>query len=138
MKIRVLSTIALALLLVAGCHRGESSHAGADVPPSREFDADLRRDLRSYFQGAAVAYELLRNEPTQSGIAYPKYYAWVRATTPDGAVREGAVRLSAVDRKHFEVSDFVTADAIRANPDAVEQIFPAPLCPIIRERAHQR
>jgi hypothetical protein len=136
MKItRVLAVISFALLLALGCNRGESSHAGANEPPSREFDADLRRDLRSYFQGSAVAYELLRNEPAKRGIAHPNYYAWVRATAPDGAVREGAVRLTAVDRTHFEVSDFVTVDAIRANPDALEQIFPAPLCPGIRDRA---
>lgn len=133
--VRLLAAIAIALLLAAGCHHDES---GGGAPPSRQFDADLRRDLRSYFQGAAVAYELLRDEPLQSGIAHPKYYAWVRATAPDGAIREGAVRVSAVDRTHFEVMDFITADAIRANPDAVEQIFPAPLCPGIRERAHAR
>ena len=133
---RALLFVLAAVLLCAGCSR-ESSRAAVNAP-SEEFDAALRRDLRSYFQGAAVAYELLRDERAQGSIAHAKYYLWVRATAPDGQIREGALRVIAVDKTHFEVMDFITADAIRANPDAVEQIFPAPLCPAIRERAHER
>src|SRR5690242_21832060 len=58
------------------------SHIEAHVPSEREFDAFLTRDLEHYFttkekKNVTVTYELLRDMPTQTGIAYPKFYAWV-------------------------------------------------------------
>ena len=67
----------------------------------------------------SVRYELLRKEPTQSGVAYPKYYAWVTMDTSAGPV-EGAVRLAAVDRERFEVTDFCSSSDIRTNPGGVD------------------
>ena len=105
-----------------------------DGSPSDQFHAAITRDLTAYFQGATVTYDLLRKEPTQSGVAYPKYYAWVRAVSGGSAV-EGAVRVANIDGERFEVTHFVTAADIRAHPQAIEAVFPAALCDEIRRRA---
>jgi len=119
------------------------SHIEANVPPPSNFDADLARDLRAWFtqrQGspATVRFELLRRGATQSGIAYPKYYAWVEVQPASAAVVGGAVRVAAVERDRFEVLQFLSADEIRAKPDAVQSMFPAALIPEISRRAAQQ
>jgi hypothetical protein len=40
----------------------------------------------------------------------------------------GAVRLEAIDRERFEVTDFVSESAIRKNKSGIYQIFPKPVC----------
>src|SRR5262249_12717365 len=99
----------------------ENSHIDGNVPPKGEFDRILRRDLESYFESqghqlVTVEYELLRNGPTQAGIAYPKFYAWVRAHAEDAVLEQGAVRLAAIDRTRFRVTDFISEPDIRASP----------------------
>ena len=69
-------------------------------------------------------YELLRDGPTQSGVAYPKFYLWLRATNAEKTVIEGAVRVAAVDKKRFDVTDFVPRADIVSRPDALDRIFP--------------
>src|SRR6267143_364679 len=118
------------------------SHVEANVPPTSEFDADLSRDLRQWFthrQGspATVRFEMLRRGATQSGVAYPKYYAWVEVQTASAPHVRGAVRVAAVERDRFEVLQFLSADEIRARPDAVQSVFPAALVPDISRRASQ-
>ncbi len=59
------------------------SHVEANVPPQKEFDEILARDLQAYFQDlkgkqVGVQYEFLRRGPTQVGVAYPKFYLWVK------------------------------------------------------------
>lgn len=86
-----------------------------------------------------MSYELLRKEPTQSGVAYPKYYAWVRVHRDDGLL-EGAVRLAAVDDEKFEVTNFevthfLGAREIVTSPRLIEPVFPQPLHQTIRDRA---
>lgn len=54
------------------------SHIQANVPSEKDFDNFLKRDLAAYFKDdlkkdVTVEYELLRNAPTQSGIAFPKF-----------------------------------------------------------------
>src|SRR6266550_7076938 len=92
---KLLITISL-LLIIGGSlvavtrPQGESiaeSHIRANVPDERDFDKFLKRDLEQYFKDTlqktvTVEFELLRKEPTQTGIAYPKFYAWV--TIRDG------------------------------------------------------
>src|SRR5688572_13387656 len=103
-------SIAISLLLFGGvaiacATQGESiaeSHIRGNVPDEKDFDKFLKRDLEKYFKDVkqktvTVDYELLRKGPTQSGIAFPKFYAWV--TVRDGAVviEQGAIRVAAVD-----------------------------------------
>jgi hypothetical protein len=126
---------ALAAVLLLACNPIQESHIDANVPAASEFDQYLQRDLKSYFSGANVTVDLLRREPTQSGVAYPKFYAWVRAVAPGAPPAEGAVRVEAVDRQKFIVTHFLSVQEIRSNPSQVDAIFPAPLCPAIKHRA---
>lgn len=111
----------------------QQSHIDANVPDSKNFRAFLERDLIAYFRNSgslsatSVEYRLLRDGPTQTGISYPKYYAWVKVFTGPKILQEGAARLAAVDRTHFEITHFLSKQEIKANPGQVRDIFPAPL-----------
>ena len=110
------------------------------MPVGPDFRKFLLRDLEAYFAGVTgrrvrTEYELLRDAPTQSGVAYPKFYAWVRLFGGETLVDEGAVRVAAIDRVRFEVTDYVSRSRIVREPRSVEPIFPQPLLPAIRARA---
>ncbi len=116
------------------------SHVDANAPSADQFHPLLKRDLQTFFTGrhgssVAVVYELLRPGPTQTGVAYPKYYVWAKARDSAGAADEGAVRVAAIDKTRFEVTHFMSKGDIQANPTAVEQVFPRALVELIRDRA---
>ena len=116
------------------------SHIDANVPPGSDFDRILRRDLAAYFASDAnpdpdVSYELLRDGPTQSGVAYPKFYAWVRVLQESQPTREGAVRLAAIERRQFEVLQFVERSEVERNPSGLDRMFPPPVVAAIKARA---
>jgi hypothetical protein len=141
-------SIAVSLLLVAGAviacaqPQGESiaeSHIRANVPDEKDFAKFLTRDLEQYFKDTTkktvtVEYELLRNGPTQSGIAYPKFYAWVTVRDGTTVVDQGAVRVAAIERKRFDVTHFVSETDIKRAPAALDEIFPMPVADKIRDR----
>ncbi|MFT3916688.1 MAG: hypothetical protein QM704_22190 [Anaeromyxobacteraceae bacterium] len=114
----------------------QRSHVDANVPTEADFDRLLRRDLTGYFtrlRNAPVeaSYELLRESPTQSGIAFPKYYLWIRLG-PGGQPKDrGAVRVAAIQGERFEVTDFLSEEDIRQGA-RIEQVFPEPVCERIR------
>ena len=145
---RVKSRGMIALLLAAGliyaCNDPlAQSHIDANVPPAEQFQSLLKRDLQAFFSNrhgssVAVSYELLRDGPIQTGIAYPKYYVWVKTQSSAGPVEEGAVRVAAMDRTRFEVTHFMSKRDIQTNPSGVEQVFPQALAGRIRERADAR
>ena len=117
----------------------QRSHIEANVPPAADFTHILQRDLDSHFtktrgKTARVEYEMLRDGPTQSGVAYPKFYVWVRVYEGRSVVDRGAVRLAAIDRREFQVTDFVSERAIWADPQAIYQVFPAPVCEKINSK----
>ena len=117
----------------------QQSHISANVPPQEDFDRLLRRDLAAYFSSKEAAsprieYELLRDGPTQSGIAYPKFYIWVRAYSPDGSARQGAARLAAIERQRFEVTHFVEQGSIAQNPSQLDALFPPPVAARIKTK----
>lgn len=117
----------------------QQSHIDANVPPEADFDRLLRRDLAAHFASGDgpppdVSYELLRKGPTQSGIAYPKFYAWVSIRRDGHPIREGAVRLAAIDRQRFEITQFVDQSEIRRDPSGLDQIFPPPVAAAIKAR----
>ena len=115
----------------------QNSHVDGNVPEQTHFHQYLERDLRAYFQADSLEYELLRNGPTQVGVSLPKYYLWVRAKDKTGKVTaEGACRVAAIEKKLFEVLQFLDKESISRNPEQVKTIFPAPLVPIILERSH--
>ena len=119
----------------------EQSHIDANVPARADFEPFLRRDVSSYFskrfdQKMTIDYVLLRDGPTQSGIAYPKFYIWVSSANEDKkTLVEGAMRLAAVEKKRFDVTDFVSKEEIVAGSTKIEEAFPRVLIPKIKERA---
>jgi hypothetical protein len=119
----------------------QRSHIEAGVPSNKDFSRFLERDLLLYFRGELkdklkVEYQLLRNGPTQSGVSYPKFYAWVRVYQSHNHLPlTGAVRMNAVGKTHFEITTFITTEQICKYPSKVGQDFPAALCPAILNRA---
>jgi len=99
--------IGAALTLCLSCHAQLSglaeSHIVANVPGTNDFRPFLIRDLAAYLKPKhgdklAVDYELLRDGPTQSGVAYPKFYLWLRATNAENAVVRGPCELQPLKR----------------------------------------
>jgi hypothetical protein len=82
-----------------------------------------------------VKFELLRKEPTQFGVSYPKFYAWVWIMKNKSILNQGAVRLAAVDKKYFDVTDFISSDSILKSSFNIEEVFPSLLCDKIRQFA---
>jgi hypothetical protein len=119
----------------------QSSHVVANVPDAKDFQTFLKRDLLAFFraQGATdattVDYQLLREEATQSGVSFPKFYAWVSVNSGDSIVAEGAVRLAAIERTHFSVTHFVAKSKAIESRALVESIFPKPLIDAILDLA---
>ena len=112
----------------------------ANVPDKKEFDTFLKRDLVKYFSESSritveVRYELLRNEPTQTGVAYPKFYLWVTISNNGKTIEQGAVRVAAIERREFEITDYLKKEDIQRSPMTVYKIFPRGLCDKIFEKA---
>jgi hypothetical protein len=140
------------LLLVWGCTvSGQStvdsiadSHIRANVPDDKDFENFLKRDLESYFRelkkkkkkkkSVVVEYELLRKAPTQSGTAFPKFYIWVMIKENGALLEDGAVKVAAMEKKRFEVLNFLARADIKQNVERVYQIFPRPVADKIKEK----
>jgi hypothetical protein len=108
------------------------SHVEANVPDERDFNRFLQRDLQKYFHGKTkkhtiVTFEFLRDGPTQTGVAFPKYYLWVKVAEGNRPLDEGAVRVAAIEKQGFEATHFLTRTEIEKDPKAVFRVFPAPV-----------
>jgi hypothetical protein len=141
MKVVALSIVLLCLVPVAGCNSIADSHLAANVPAEQDFGTFMKRDLQAYFaqrlaRTVEVEYSLLRLGPTQTGVSYPKYYVWAIVRSGEGGPMEleGAARVAAVDQTRFDVTDFVPKAEIILHPEAIQSIFPAPVCDEIRKR----
>lgn len=138
------ATIVLALMVCACDNPVAWSHIRGNVPPSDQFHVLLARDLEAEFRIAfkravKVDHALLHDKPTQTGVAYPKFYVWVQVRDNTGAlIDEGAVRVAAVERKGFDVLNFLSKREINADPAGVERVFPKTLADGIRARAQVR
>ncbi|MFO1457762.1 MAG: hypothetical protein U1G08_00015 [Verrucomicrobiota bacterium] len=138
-----LALLALALFVWAGHRRPPEvavGHVAANDPGTHVFRAFLIRDLTAYLKPIhgdklALDYELLRDGPTQSGLAYPKYYLWLNATNDAGMVMEGVARVAAVDQKGFRVTDFVSRSDVISHPESLTRIFPQALIEKIQAKA---
>lgn len=115
----------------------QASHIDGNVPPRETFAEILNRDLLAYFRAngapsaTAVEVRLLRDVPTQSGVAHPKYYAWVRVESATSRLAEGAVRVAAMERTHFEVLHYIPKHQANGSRELLESVFPRPLVPEI-------
>lgn len=106
------------------------SHIEANVPDNQHFDEYLKRDLTAYFKKTTskdvmVEFELLRDGPTQTGIAFPKFYAWVVVRVKEEIIDQGAVRLAAIQKQRFDVTHFLSKPEILKTGEAASKIFPA-------------
>ena len=115
------------------------SHIRANVPEEEDFDRFLKRDLEAYFKESkkkdvVVEYELLRNAPTQSGTAFPKFYAWLKVKENGNLLEEGAVRVAAMERKRFGIYDYLTRADIERDPVKVYEVFPRAVGDKIKEK----
>jgi hypothetical protein len=112
----------------------QRSQIEANVPAPVDFNGILTRDLGSYFAAArtqkapTIDFEMLRDGPTQIGVSYPKFYVWVRVAGGNSADDRGAVRLAAVERKRFVVTDFISERAIRHDREEIRRLFPGAVC----------
>jgi hypothetical protein len=119
----------------------QASHVEGNVPDQGDFGAYLQRDLLVYFRRrdestARVEFQLLRQGPTQSGVALPKYYLWVQAFDGQGErLTDGAARVAAIEKSQFEVTHYLSCQEIRSEPDKIGTVFPAALLPDMRQRA---
>jgi len=143
---RIVILILLSGFFVGGLSPDSSSqnirdeYIQANVPDKKEFDTFLKRDLIKYFSDSSgitvdVSYELLRNEPTQTGVAYPKFYLWVTVSKNGKAAEQGAVRVAAIEKREFEITDYLKKEDIKRSPMTVYKIFPRALCDKIFEKA---
>lgn len=129
-------TLLFLFFAVTGLALAQNSHVEGHVPEPAVFDQHLKRDLKAYLKTPGVHYELLRQGPTQSGVAYPKFYLWVQALDAKGKpTMTGAARVAAMDKSHFEVTHFIAAESIRIEPSQLDSIFPKALVPAILKRA---
>jgi len=116
------------------------AHIEDNVPDEKVFKKFLARDIQKYFstkwnKTIQIEYELLRDAPTQSGVAYPKYYLWVKILDGSTIIEEAAVRIAAINKVRFEIIEHVSKGEIIRDPKKIETIFPAVLCDDIRSRA---
>lgn len=127
---------AILVIPLAGCAQNpmagiRQSHVDANVPDAKDFDAILQRDITNYVTDAKdkdinVTVELLRDAPTQSGVALPKFYIWIVKRDAKGAImEEAAARIAAVEKKRFDVIQYYERKRIVAEPDLMAKVFPA-------------
>jgi hypothetical protein len=116
------------------------SHVQGNVPDQDNFDIFIKRDLQTYFDSyyktssSTIEYELLRQGPTQTGMAFPKYYLWVKVLKNDKDFGQGAVRVAAVDKSEFRVTDYLTKENIDSNIEQIYQVFPSDVCEKIKTK----
>ncbi|MBS1955724.1 MAG: hypothetical protein JST89_16190 [Cyanobacteria bacterium SZAS-4] len=114
----------------------------ANVPVAEDFNTFMQRDLRKYFsrtlhkENVSIHFELLRDVATQSGVAYPKYYAWVKVSDErKQPIAQGVVRLAAIEKLRFEVTDFIDAKTVLNDEAKLSNVIPKALCAAAKEKA---
>lgn len=116
------------------------SHIDANVPDKKDFDAILKRDITKYVtdpgdKDVTVTVSLLRDEPSQSGVALPKYYCWIEKRNSKGVlIEEAAARIAAVEKTHFDVIQYYDRTRLLAEPGLVSKVFPADVYEKIQAR----
>jgi len=105
-------------------------HIDSNVPDQKDFDRILNRDITKYVTDKAdkditVKVELLRDGPSQSGVALPKYYIWIEKRSAKGVLmEEAAARIAAINRDHFDVVQYYDRKRLETETDLVSKVFP--------------
>jgi hypothetical protein len=143
-KLRLFGMLLIAALGVAACSNEPAapqsisqSHIDANVPAEADFAVFLKRDLEAYFSTTygtpvTVNYQLLRSAPTQSGLSFPAFYAWVKVLNAGKELDQGAVEVDALSREYFEVTYYASERDIFQDPDDLDQHFPRQVADLIR------
>ncbi len=109
-----------------------SASSTNNVALTQELAAYLKPD---FGDDLIVDYDLLRDVPTQVGVALPKYYVWLIAWHDETVVVEGAARIAAEGDDDFVVLNFISQPDIVRDPAQLTRIFPAALISDIELRA---
>ena len=144
MKSRTASILLLILLALSTSGCGwildqVRAYTDENVPSPGDFDRVLKRDLTAYVtdkndKDISVTYELLRDRPSQSGVALPKFYIWIEKHAADGTVMEqAAARIAAVKKEHFDIIQYYNTDQIRQDPSKLD-VFPDDVKVKIRQK----
>ena len=118
-----------------------ASHIEGNLPEDEKFDEYLHRDIKKYFSNIGnnieIEYELLRKKPTQVGVSLPKYYIWVRVYEKNDRtlITEGVMRVAAVKKQGFDVTNYLEKNKLKSNIEAINDIFPQALHDEIKKRA---
>jgi len=128
------------LVPIVGLILLSASHVEANAPRASDFAGILQRDLTAYFASTGieepnVSFLMLRDGPTQSGIAYPKYYVWASVKSRGKHVTSGAARVVAINKERFEVANLVSRETILKSPETVRSLFPEALYERICQKA---
>ena len=116
----------------------QQSHLEGNIPDKDKFDGLLKRSLEKYFLTlygpVTVKWEFLREGPTQSGVSYPKYYLWTEISNSEKIISQGAVRVAAVDKTTFNITNYVDISQIKNKSIDIYEIFPTAVCEKIESR----
>jgi hypothetical protein len=119
--------LVLVLILVTF---GSACTRDPNVPDDKDFQRILQRDITEYVtdegdKDISVTVEMLRDRPTQFGVALPKFYVWIVKRDGNGAVlEEAAARIAAVEKTHFDVVQYYSRERILKEPDLMQKVFP--------------
>jgi len=126
---------AIAVLAVAGLLAFGLLWSNSQLRLER-FEAAIFRALQEQHPSLTrVDARLLRDGPTVTGVAVPKYYLWARLFSKGTEFDGVAVRI-ADDTGGVEVLQAVSRGEIRRDSATLHNIFPAVLVPIIVELAN--
>ncbi|MEP7076919.1 MAG: hypothetical protein ABI878_14015 [Acidobacteriota bacterium] len=86
-------------------------------------------------KGITVSIELLRDQPSQAGVAFPKFYCWIEKRDAKGVImEEAAARIAAVNKTHFDVIQYFDRKRLVAQPNVIAGVFPEDVCEKIRKK----
>lgn len=131
-RLFLLGLVVAGLLSACTVPEAPVQRSDANVALIQELETYLEPD---FGEDLVVEYDLLRDVPTQVGVALPKYYVWLTARQGTTVVVAGAARIAAEGEDRFSVLNFVPQSAIADDPEQLTRIFPAALIPDIEARA---
>lgn len=124
----------VSMFLLVGCNnfRLDSYDKSAVDANQKDLSPNFALTLKEYFRlktskNVTIQFDLLRKGGTETGIAFPKYYAWVEIFEGTSRIERGAVRVAEVDTGKYEVTHYLADSEIESDPDIVYSIFPKEL-----------